>query len=102
MFGLEKKHEKKQTVCCGAPVEGVCCVKVLGMGCKTCHQQYEYAKAAVERLGLDVTVEYVTDLEKVMAYGALSMPAIVINDKVAASGRLLKPAQVEELLRAAQ
>ena len=101
MFGLEKKHEKKQIVC-GAPVEGVCCVKVLGMGCKTCHQQYEYAKAAVERLGLDVTVEYVTDLEKVMAYGALSMPAIVINDKVAASGRLLKPAQVEELLRAAQ
>lgn len=48
MFGLEKKQEKKQTVCCGAPVEGVCCVKVLGMGCKTCHQQYEYAKAAVE------------------------------------------------------
>ena len=48
--------------CCGTPVEGICCVKVLGAGCKSCHAQYENAKAAVQALGLNVEVEYITDI----------------------------------------
>lgn len=85
--------------CCGAQVEGICCIKVLGAGCKTCHQQYEYAMAAAAGLGLDVEVEYITDMAKVMAYGVMSMPALVVNEKVVSSGRLLKPADVEKLLK---
>ena len=84
--------------CCGAPVEGICCVKVLGAGCKSCHEQYENAKAAVQALGLNVEVEYITDMEKVMAYGVMSMPAIVVNDKVVSMGKVLKAADVEKLL----
>ena len=72
---------------------------MLGAGCKACHTQYENAKAAVQALGLNVEVEYITDMEKVMAYGVMSMPVIVINEQVAASGRVLKPAEVEKLLR---
>ena len=85
--------------CCGAPVEGICCVKVLGAGCKSCHAQYENAKAAVQALGLSVEVEYITDMEKVMEYGVMSMPAIVVNDKVVSMGKVLKAADVEKLLR---
>ena len=85
--------------CCGAPVEGICCVKVLGAGCKSCHEQYENAKAAVQALGLNVEVEYITDMEKVMAYGVMSMPAIVVNDQVVSMGKVLKAADVEKLLR---
>ena len=59
--------------CCGKPVEGVCCIKVLGAGCKACHQQFEYAKEAVANLGLGIEVEYITDMEKVMEYGVMSM-----------------------------
>ena len=90
---------KAQSTCCGAPVEGICCVKVLGAGCKTCHEQYENAKAAVRALGLNVEVEYITDMEKVMEYGVMSMPAIVVNDKVVSMGKLLKAAEVEKLLQ---
>ena len=85
--------------CCGAPVEGICCVKVLGAGCKSCHEQYENAKTAVQALGLNVEVEYITDMEKVMAYGVMSMPAIVVNDQVVSMGKVLKAADVEKLLR---
>ena len=90
---------EETTCCCGKAVEGICCVKVLGAGCKTCHEQYENAKAAVAALGLNIEVEYITDMEKVMEYGVMSMPAIVVNDKVVSMGKLLKAAEVEKLLR---
>ena len=57
------------------------------------------AKAAVESMGLSVEVEYITDMEKVMEYGVMSMPAIVVNDKVVSMGKLLKADDVETLLR---
>ena len=89
---------KAETTCCGAPVEGICCIKVLGAGCKSCHEQYENAKAAAQALGLKVEVEYITDMEKVMEYGVMSMPAIVVNEKVVSMGKVLKAADVEKLL----
>ena len=85
--------------CCGEPVKGICCVKVLGAGCKSCHEQYENAKAAVKAMGLDLEVEYITDMEKVMTYGVMSMPAIVVNEKVVSMGKVLQAADVEKLLR---
>ena len=109
-FGKKKEEEKKScccgsapkaeasSCCCGAPVEGICCIKVLGAGCKSCHEQYENAKAAVQALGLNVEVEYITDMEKVMEYGVMSMPAIVVNDQVVSMGKVLKAADVEKLL----
>ena len=96
--GSAPKAEKTGSCCCGAPVEGICCIKVLGAGCKSCHEQYENAKAAVQALGLNVEVEYITDMEKVMEYGVMSMPAIVVNDKVVSMGTVLKAADVEKLL----
>lgn len=114
-FGKKKKEEKAPACacncgcqtseaneitndCCPEAKNGICCVKVLGAGCKTCHEQYENAKKAVESMGLSVEVEYITDMKKVMEYGVMSMPAIVVNEKVISMGKLLKPAEVEKLL----
>lgn len=113
-FGKKKEEEKKAPACCcgsakaqvaksaecccGTSVNGICCVKVLGAGCRACHEQYENAKTAVKALGLDVEVEYITDMEKVMSYGVMSMPAIVVNEKVVSMGKVLKSADVEKLL----
>ena len=111
LFNFGKKKEEKKTLscccapreetascCCGKPIEGICCIKVLGAGCKSCHQQYEYAKEAVSNLGLDIEVEYITDMEKIMEYGVMSMPAIVVNERVVSAGKVLKAAEVEKLL----
>lgn len=115
-FGKKKKEETKAPACCcngdspssetaevaseccGEKIDGICCVKVLGAGCKSCHEQYENAKKAVETMGLDVEVEYITDMPKVMEYGVMSMPAIVVNDKVVSQGKVLKAAEVQKLL----
>ena len=50
-------------------------------------------------MGLNVAVEYVTDMEKIMGYGVMSMPALVVNEKVVSMGKVLKAADVEKLLR---
>ena len=70
----------------------------LQAGCKSCHDQYENVKKAIEELGLGIEVEYITDMEKVMAYGVMSMPALVVNEKVVAMGKVLKAADVVALL----
>lgn len=73
-------------------------VKVLGTGCKLCHEQLKNVQTTVEKLGLSLKVEYSTDIQEIARYGIMSMPAIVINDKVAAAGRLLKPDEVKSII----
>ena len=126
-FGKKKEEEKKAPACCCGSSEnntpkstGGCCgtadaavkstgccsetsdsrisIKILGAGCKSCHEQYENAKTAVKSMGLSAEVEYITDMEKVMGYGVMSMPAIVVNEKVVSMGKVLKTADVEKLL----
>lgn len=118
-FG-KKKEEKKETGCCcgstapkaaesgcccgSAPkAENTCCcgkntIKVLGSGCKNCHDLYEAAKAAVKNMDVAIEVEYVTDMERIMEYGVMSMPALVVNEKVVSMGKVLKATDVEKLL----
>ena len=116
LFNFGKKKEEKVEAafcCCNGNAktfeasDGSCCcgescevagIKVLGAGCKSCHEQFENTKAAVKSMGLSVEVEYITDMEKVMAYGAMSMPAIVVNGKIISMGKVLKAADVEKLL----
>ncbi len=94
----EATEVKATNECCGKTVDGICCVKVLGAGCKSCHEQYENAKQTVKNMGLNLEVEYITDMEKVMSYGVMSMPAIVVNEQVVSMGKVLKAADVEKLL----
>lgn len=95
--GEAKKTQN--TPCCEGADKSICCIKVLGSNCKSCHTLLENATAAVKALGLGIEVEYVTDLQKVMAYGVMSMPGLVINDQVVSMGKVLKPADVEKLLK---
>ena len=120
LFGKKKEVNEKPACACNGEVatyeatscscvgqkEENCCsgdnkvtsIKVLGAGCKSCHEQYENGRKAVKELGLDIEVEYITDMEKVMAYGVMSMPAIVVNETVASMGKVLKVADVIKLL----
>ena len=58
----------------------------------------ENTQAALKNMGLSIEPEYVTDMEKIMAYGVMSMPALVVNEKVVSMGKILKAADVEKLL----
>lgn len=59
---------------------------------------YENTKQAVESAGLGVEVEYITDMEKVMQYGAMSMPVLVVNEKVVSAGKVLSAKEVARYL----
>lgn len=96
--GTASTSNTETSCCCGEEVEGICCIKVLGAGCKSCHEQFENAKKAVVELGLAIEVEYITDMEKIMAYGVMSMPAIVVNEQVVSMGKVLKSPEVIKLL----
>lgn len=84
--------------CCSEVTGSICCIKVLGSGCASCHTFYENVKSAVKETGIAVEVEYITDLQKVMEYGVMSMPALVINDKVVSMGKVLKVGDIQKLL----
>ena len=94
----ESKSTENTNDCCPEAKGGICCVKVLGAGCKSCHEEYDKAKEAVKAMGLSVEVEYITDMQKVMEYGVMSMPALVVNEKVVSMGKVLKVADVEKRL----
>ena len=114
LFGFENKKDKTSTSCCcscsasvtsqpakeccGQEINGICCIKVLGAGCKSCHEQYENAKNAVNKLGLSIEVEYITDMTKIMQYGVMSMPALVVNEKVVSYGKILSEKEITNLL----
>ena len=98
LFGKKKEEVKQEkSCCCGGKVDGICCIKVLGSGCKACHQLYDNTLKAV--VGLGIEVEYITDLQKIMEYGAMLMPALVINEKVVSVGRILKPAEISGMIK---
>ena len=92
------ESDKIENDCCNAAKDGICCIKVLGSGCKSCHALLESTKEAVKAMGLSVEVEYVTDMQKIMEYGVMSMPALVVNEKVVSMGKVLNSGDVEKLL----
>ena len=85
--------------CCGDGECGIKSIKVLGPGCKSCHELNEACNAAIKELGMNIEVEYITDMETIVSYGVMSMPALVINEKVVSMGKALKTAEVIKLLQ---
>lgn len=63
-------------------------IKVLGTGCTKCNLLEDATKKAVQKAGLDATVEKVTDMGQIMSYGVMSTPALVVDGQVRLAGRV--------------
>lgn len=74
-------------------------IQVLGTGCAKCKQLTANAEEAVARLGLDAQVEKVEDLREIVKFGVMTTPALAVDGKVVAAGKLLSPEAVIALLR---
>ncbi|MCB8978960.1 MAG: TM0996/MTH895 family glutaredoxin-like protein [Ardenticatenaceae bacterium] len=77
-------------------------IKVLGPGCANCKRVEQIARSEVEKLGLDAEIEKVTDYAQIMAYGVMSTPGLIIDEKVVAYGRIPSNEEVNNWLIAAQ
>jgi small redox-active disulfide protein 2 len=73
-------------------------VKILGPGCKNCAALERATLEAIERMGVDATVEKVTDYATIAGYGVMATPALVVDDVVVSTGRVLSPTRIAELL----
>ena len=77
-------------------------IKILGSGCKKCNALEAATKEALAELGLPVEVDHVTCFAQIAAYGVMSTPALVIDNKVVSYGKVLKPSEAKALIEAAQ
>lgn len=73
-------------------------IKVLGTGCAGCRALYETTKQAVAKLGINADVVKEEDLMKIMSYNVMSLPGLVVDEKVVSSGKKLTVSEVKELL----
>lgn len=73
-------------------------IKILGGGCANCKKLMENAKKAVEELGISAQFEEVKDYEKILSYGVMRTPALVVDEKLILSGRVAGVEEIKEIL----
>ncbi len=74
-------------------------IQVLGTGCAKCKQLTANAEKAVAELGLGIPVEKVEDIREIMNFKVMSTPALVVDGRVRATGKVLSPDDLKKLLR---
>jgi small redox-active disulfide protein 2 len=77
----------------------VASVKVLGSGCAKCNQLEAATKKALVNLGMDDTIDHVTDFSQIATYGVMTTPALVVDGKVVSYGKVLKTEEVVKILQ---
>jgi small redox-active disulfide protein 2 len=70
----------------------------LGTGCAKCKSLEKLTNEAIAELGISATVEKVDDIYKIMQFGVMSTPALVIDKKVMFSGRLPSASELKEII----
>ena len=73
-------------------------IKILGTGCSRCKTLEKTTREAVAELNLEASVEKIEDIRKIMDYGIISTPGLVINGKVVLSGKTPKISELKEIL----
>ena len=73
-------------------------IKVYGSGCKGCQTLHQNVIDALAEMNIVADVQYITDMQKIMEAGIMGMPALAVNDKIVASGKVLSVADVKKFL----
>ena len=73
-------------------------IKILGTGCAKCRQLEKTTREVLKELGIDVTIEDVKDIRKIMEYPILTTPGLVINEEVVLAGKVPNKAEVTQLI----
>ena len=74
-------------------------IKVLGTGCANCKSLEKATINALAELNIAADVEKVEDIQKIISYGIMRTPALVINEKVVFSGRLPGMTELKEIIQ---
>lgn len=73
-------------------------VQVLGPGCPKCQKLKEHAEAAAKELGIEATVEKISDIGQITSFGVMMTPALVIDGEVKVVGKVPSTDEIKQLL----
>ncbi len=73
-------------------------IKILGTGCSNCRNLEKATREAVAELNIEATVVKEEDITKIMGYGIMRTPALVVDEKVLLYGRVPSVKELKELL----
>ena len=73
-------------------------VKVLGSGCVKCKTLENATREALVELGMDTTIDHVTDFSQIAAYGVMTTPALVVDGKVVSYGKVLTKKEAKTII----
>ena len=73
-------------------------IKVLGTGCPSCIKLEQHVRKAIEETDSDASVSKVTDIKDIMSYGVMGTPALVIDDVVVSTGKVLSVKDIKKFL----
>jgi small redox-active disulfide protein 2 len=73
-------------------------IKVLGTGCAKCNSLEKSVKSALEELNLPSAVEKIDDIQKIISYGIMMTPALVIDGKVVVKGNVPSVKELKEII----
>lgn len=63
-------------------------LQILGPGCMKCRMLSDHTEEAAKALGLDYTIEKVSNIDDIIAFGIMATPALVVDGEVKVSGRV--------------
>ncbi len=73
-------------------------IEILGPGCSRCKTLAANTESAAKKLGLDFQLTKVTEIDKIIGYGVMMTPALVIDGKVELSGKVPNEAELTSIL----
>ncbi len=74
-------------------------LQILGTGCAKCRLLTEHVEQAARELGIDYTLEKVTGIQDIAAFGVVATPALVVDGEITVSGRVPTAESLKALLR---
>lgn len=73
-------------------------IEILGMGCAKCNKLEEMAKKAADESGIEYELEKVKDMDRIMNYGVMITPALVVNGVVKVAGKLPSFEEIKKMV----
>jgi len=73
-------------------------LQILGMGCAKCDKLTQLTKEAADALGIEYEIEKVSDLQKIMSYGVMITPALVVNGEVKVAGKVPSVEEIQKMI----
>ncbi len=66
-------------------------IEILGTGCAKCQKLEELVRILVAEAGIEADITKVQDISKILSYGVLTTPGLVVNGDVKVAGRSHQP-----------